>query len=62
MIMNIQLFLFSTLYYTLTQDLEKYVREGRKEDCVRVMRGMRKWQWRGLEEGLRAMGILLDGM
>ena len=49
-------------YYTLTQDLEKYVREGRKEDCVRVMRGMRKWQWRGLEEGLRALGILLDGM
>ena len=49
-------------YYTLTQDLEKYVREGRKEDCMRVMRGMRKWQWRGLEEGLRALGILLDGM
>ena len=38
------------------------MREGRKEDCVRVMRGMRKWQWRGLEEGLRALGILLDGM
>ena len=61
MIMNIELFLFSALY-TLTQDLEKYVREGRKEDCVRVMRGMRQWQWRGLEEGLQLLGILLDGM
>ena len=41
----------------LLQDLEKYVRERRKKDAERVMRGMQGWEWKGLEAGLAEMGI-----
>ena len=39
------------------QDLERYVNENRKRDAERLLKGMKRWEWRGLEEGLRKMGL-----
>ena len=36
------------------------MRDKRKEDAKRVMRGMKKWEWRGLEDGLREMGLIVE--
>ena len=36
------------------------MRDKRKEDARRVMRGMKKWEWRGLEDGLREMGLIVE--
>ena len=38
--------------------METYIKEGIKKDAERVMKGMKKWEWRGLKEGLRKMGLL----
>ena len=46
----------------LLQDLEKYIRENRKRDAVRVMRGMKRWELRGLEAGLEEMGVVVGGL
>ena len=42
--------------------METYIKEGRKKDAERVMKGMTKWEWKGLEEGLRKMGLLGEMM
>ena len=44
--------------FSSVQDLETYVKENRKKDAERVLRGMKKWEYEGLEEGLRKMGLL----
>ena len=46
----------------LLQDLEKYIQQNRKRDAERVMRGMKSWEWQGLEGSLAEMVVIVEGM
>ena len=53
---------FCTFVLCFLQDLEKYLREGKKTDAERVMRGMTRWEWSRLEGGLYRKRLLREGM
>ena len=46
--------------YFSIQDLEIYLKENRKKDAERVLKGMKRWEWRGLEGELRKMELLKE--
>ena len=56
-------FLFDNLtFHILLQDLELYIKQKRARDAQKLVCTMHPRQFQGLEEGLKEMEIIAEGM